>query len=452
MITRFSIENFKSFKSKTSLEIKPITILCGANSTGKSTLMKSLLLLKQTLLSSDPTTAVSLEGPYQFSKRLEDLFYLHGKNSDSIQYEFDIKTTEGISGNIQLTVESGNNETIENFVKEIKVSDSNENYLHIVREQSKYTVKTNRPQLSYHLFSKTDKQIAWSDCSVLFQNFVPMMFQINYENNRSRRVPLILIDIKGKGSNLDRIVSEWQANLQSIAYLGPLRASPQIAYFQFSKSNFELDDSGTNSAQVYWKHENDEIRFNEKVCTLKTAVREAFKLLGMDKSIEVKHSDVMFSFEVGITENDTVPISDVGFGLSQSFPVLLKGLLSKPNRLVMFEQPEIHLHPAWKAKLADLFVAFAKDGRRMIIETHSTELIDKLRLRVIQNPKLKDMINIVFVEQSDLEQTGSVLRPIQLDKLGTPSEWPQGFCDETTKLMEDIVLARAERLNERTTK
>jgi predicted ATPase len=151
----------------------------------------------------------------------------------------------------------------------------------------------------------------------------------------------------------------------------------------------------------------------------------------------------MYSLDVAIDKKVKVPISEVGFGLSQSLPVLLKGLLAPVGSLLILEQPEIHLHPLWKANLADLLLVWAQDGKQLLVETHSTELIDKLRLLVIQKPKIKNLINIIFVEQPDLDKTGTILRTIELNDLGVPSEWPKGFCDQTTNLMEEIVLARA---------
>ena len=48
-ITRIAVTGFKSLAEKTEVEIRPLTVLAGANSSGKSSLMQPLLLMKQTL-------------------------------------------------------------------------------------------------------------------------------------------------------------------------------------------------------------------------------------------------------------------------------------------------------------------------------------------------------------------------------------------------------------------
>ena len=62
-ITSITIEGFKSISQKQSIEIRPLTILAGANSSGKSSIMQPLLLLKQTLNASYDPGPLMLNGP-----------------------------------------------------------------------------------------------------------------------------------------------------------------------------------------------------------------------------------------------------------------------------------------------------------------------------------------------------------------------------------------------------
>src|SRR5580658_981246 len=63
MITKWSIENFKSFRNRTDLDFAPITLFAGANSSGKSSIIQSILLLKQTVQYAPFTRAIALNGP-----------------------------------------------------------------------------------------------------------------------------------------------------------------------------------------------------------------------------------------------------------------------------------------------------------------------------------------------------------------------------------------------------
>ena len=62
-ISAVAVEGFKSIRNPTEIAIKPLTILAGANSSGKSSIMQPLLLMKQTLEAPfDPGTFL-LDGP-----------------------------------------------------------------------------------------------------------------------------------------------------------------------------------------------------------------------------------------------------------------------------------------------------------------------------------------------------------------------------------------------------
>ena len=63
MLTSWSIENFKSFKNRTSLELAPLTVLAGPNNAGKSTILRSMLLAKQSIEASNDGPVIVLNGP-----------------------------------------------------------------------------------------------------------------------------------------------------------------------------------------------------------------------------------------------------------------------------------------------------------------------------------------------------------------------------------------------------
>ena len=62
-ITRISVKGFKSLAEECSIEIRPLTILAGANSSGKSSIMQPLLMMKQTLEASYDPGALLIAGP-----------------------------------------------------------------------------------------------------------------------------------------------------------------------------------------------------------------------------------------------------------------------------------------------------------------------------------------------------------------------------------------------------
>ncbi len=80
----------------------------------------------------------------------------------------------------------------------------------------------------------------------------------------------------------------------------------------------------------------------------------------------------------------SIAVLDVGFGISQVLPVLVQSILSKDVALVVVEQPELHLHPSAQAKLADLFIELAVQGKCFLIETHSEHLMLRFRRRIAE--------------------------------------------------------------------
>ena len=80
-------------------------------------------------------------------------------------------------------------------------------------------------------------------------------------------------------------------------------------------------------------------------------------------------------------------VFEVGSGIGQVLPVIAICLLAKPGEVVCIEEPEAHLHPSAQAYLADFLISMAASGRQIIVETHSPNIIDRLRLRVHQSWK-----------------------------------------------------------------
>ena len=135
-------------------------------------------------------------------------------------------------------------------------------------------------------------------------------------------------------------------------------------------------------------------------------------------------------------------ISEVGFGVSQLLPIVLLALRSTPRDLLLFEQPEIHLHPRLQANLADFLVLVASSGRRVIVETHSDHLINRLRRRAAEDEagRLQDLVSILFV-RAGAPGAGALVEPLTVDQYGGIANWPPDFLPEASLEAEAIVKA-----------
>lgn len=442
MIKKISLTNFKSFKELKNLELKNLTIIVGKNSCGKSSILQSLLLLKQTLISST-NYPLCLEGKYlKFSNLKELSFGLPAVNKSKIGYEFEFRTgsknkrielsfkTKGKKGNYDIIVDEFN----EIIDKETKIK---HNIISKRKVKDFLKNKLNFPKDELNKISSYD---------IKFDRFLPDKVEISFKTDGIENRKIILPMVFFSGASED-IYSELNNIITNIRYLSPVRAIPERAYVHYSQDVSELNENGSNAAHILWAKQNSKVNWKGKSLLLKEAVNECIRCMGLEQFVTPERVGEIL-YKVGIqvkSSNKHVSLTDVGFGYSQIIPVILMGLLNDKSNLMLLEQPEIHLHPSSAANLADLFLNFIKDDKQFLIETHSQELINRLRLRVIQNPELKEKINIVFVDSGD--DLGSEIKQFSIDEDGMFPEWPDGFLDESEKLAQAILEARLNKGN-----
>ena len=120
-----------------------------------------------------------------------------------------------------------------------------------------------------------------------------------------------------------------------------------------------------------------------------------------------------------------VLLTDVGFGVSQVLPVLVLCYYVEEGSTLIFEQPEIHLHPSVQSSLADLFIAVTKHRNiQIIVESHSEHLLGRLQRRIAEEAISRDDIALYFCESKDKEST---LAPLDTDLFGNIRNWPKDF-------------------------
>lgn len=438
MLKKISLSNFKSFKELKDIELKNITVVAGKNSCGKSSILQSLLLLKQTLDSSSDVP-ICLEGKYIKCSNIKELTYgLPPVNQAKFGYEFSMDKDRKIKLSFKNksvdetyipTIDSVNVESEGGSV--LSPSDLNKTKV------LKILKKINLPFGASNLES----------FEVKYNKFTPSSVEVVVKGDEGEENKFSLPWFFVAQDN-ERVFEELNRVLRNIKYLSPVRAIPERAYVHYSSDSNELNEDGSNSAHILWSKRNSPVLWKGEEVKLKDALNSCIDCMGLSQEISPDRVGEIL-YKVGIVEpssGSNVSLADVGFGYSQILPVILLGLINNANNIMLLEQPEIHLHPSSAANLADLFINFASDGKRFIIETHSQEMINRLRLRVIENPELKDIINIVFVE-SDLEN-GAQASQFQIDEQGMFPAWPDGFLDESKKIADAIIKARLQKAND----
>lgn len=230
--------------------------------------------------------------------------------------------------------------------------------------------------------------------------------------------------------------------IDKIFYLGPIREKPQGLYnIGFESIPKYVGVTGAYFASVLLNEKEKRRSYVVPDGVEETELLSAVDLwanhLNIASQIDV-NKDVSFGYSVSIhnTQNKEASIMNVGIGTSQVIPVLICGLVSEPGETLLFEQPELHLHPFSQSRLADFFVALALNGRKIIVETHSEYMILRLRYHVLSNHIKPNQITVNFFENND----GTEVHKGTIDDYGN-IEYPRDFKDETQKLLDELLNA-----------
>lgn len=248
-----------------------------------------------------------------------------------------------------------------------------------------------------------------------------------------------------------------------VRYLGPLRDSPRPVYQpEALESTTDVGYRGEHTAAVFEINkrntvtyrippspdtEEDYVRLAHDVRRpLEEAAAEWLEYLGVASSVETKDAGV-FGNRMRVSVEDGAPLHDltnVGVGVSQVLPIVVMALLAPRGSLLIFEQPELHLHPKVQARLADFFLALAIDGKQTLLETHSEYLVDRLRLRIAMSPNdnVRPLVNILFSEK----QGGCTrLTPVEISEFGSILNWPTDFFEQSQRDVGKIIQAASRK-------
>ena len=213
-----------------------------------------------------------------------------------------------------------------------------------------------------------------------------------------------------------------------------------------------LNANGSNFAEVLWRFRSEKVSFIDpnghafELPLQEMVARVLSGTLGLKQRVQVKpvgeREDIL---EVKVETLGATPIEvtlpDVGLGYNQVLPIIVQGLLTPPGGLVIFEQPEIHLHPEIQARLINFFAALARSGRRVLVETHSSHQVDQLCLAIVRDRSnwLAQNAKVLFVHPPDKNHASARIEPVQINRYGEISNWPPDFLPDTTALHETLL-------------
>ena len=145
-----------------------------------------------------------------------------------------------------------------------------------------------------------------------------------------------------------------------------------------------------------------------------------------------------YSFEQGKEMTAEFKPQNVGFGLTFVLPVLVAVLRAKPGEMLIIENPEAHLHPGGQSVLGKLCSIAAASGVQLFIESHSDHFLNGVRVAVKEGVVSPRQVKIFYLERGHLVHEAMVVSP-EIDEQGRLSRWPQGFFDESDRLLEKLL-------------
>jgi predicted ATPase len=245
----------------------------------------------------------------------------------------------------------------------------------------------------------------------------------------------------------------------SISYLGPLRDEPRpLQPLSSTAEQKSVGLRGEQSAAVYNLYRATPVTYissaafssaDELTVTrapLRDALLDWLHYMDLAEDVQVedrgKHGHELRLTTAGVTTLHD--LTHVGVGVSQVFPIILTCLLADADTTLIFEQPELHLHPKVQARLGDFFLSVALAGKQCLIETHSEYVVNRLRYRAaaMRDRSAIEATKIYFVEK---ENGSTSFRELNINEFGAIPDWPRGFFDQSQEEAENILNAAIDK-------
>lgn len=519
MINAVRIKNLRSLADTGFIEIKPITLLLGANSSGKSTFLRSFPLFMQSVNKA-------LRGPISWFDDSSVDFgdYETAKNrfanpKDKIQFYYDIKLPFNIHYiRPELDSEEKLLKKVSNMMVSFSLSNDNKgtyvSSVNIVVEKvmislwiqdrsSKINFAVNEMDVDVH-----EENIKWIATS--YNNILPSFEYSEKSPNRigaprgfyrlfRKNVYNFIQERSDKRlktfNRAEALIDKW--GFEKTKYLDWLKRDSPIPSFRKYIQNWTEDNDDFlalyNQIALYrilpmWDDIDMELTTLYMTCSYIAPTRAEANRYYRTQGLQVNEIDpygknlqefissltqtMLNSYNeytqrtLGIqartktdsghqsimvqNERGEYNITDVGFGYSQILPIITKLWYAVNKRLmrkrrmvfpgddsesvILMEQPELHLHPAYQAKIADAFVNSIiqekekEESLRLIIETHSDTILNRIGRRVREGKIKPEDVNIILFEKKPDEPT-TQLRQTTYNQKGQIMEWPYGFFD-----------------------
>ena len=436
MLTRMRLQGFKSWRDTGDIGLRPITAFFGANSSGKTSLLQALLLLKQTAESSDRALALNF-GDHKTSMHLGGfLDAAHGhKARGTMDIALDWRTHSPM-------VIADPNDGDRVVVKSDRLGFQTQVGRKNGTQGTSTYVKEMTHQVGDTRFGMRRKSGSKAGYELRAENGGNSDFRFARVQGKPRFLPA---PVKCYGfpdeARAYHLNAEFVADLElalenclgRVHHLGPLRESPLRVYPWSGARPADVGPRGESfvDAILASKARGDTIARSRgaKGLSLAEYVARWLKKLKLVHEFRVKPiAQGSRLYEVRVRRFPTSPevlITDIGFGVPQILPALVQCFYVPKGSTIILEQPEARLHPAVQSGLADVLIDARKKRKvQILLESHSEHLLRRLQRRIAEEKIADRDVSLYFCKARG---SNSALTRLDLDPCGMIQNWPKDF-------------------------
>lgn len=393
MIKRLSFENYRIFRNRQVLDIKPIVIIFGKNNSGKSAVIKLPVIARSSLSNRSSEVIDSSFMGLNLVENYKGLVYNGANKAVTIEMENEDNVRLGFSFFVD------DLKPTKSHIDSWSLDNGNEQYAFVIGMDGDYhQVDTNDPvsELSFNGVMPSE-----SKSQEFFKaNIGKLKYQVDY--------------------------------------IGAFRNVP-AAYSQLQT----LTECSGIGGEKNYNHLIADSKTQEKELCQKVSKWYEDNFDGCQITVNGDRSPV-YSIELKHPALNAHNIVEAGVGIGQSMPIVIRACRTCPEpTLIILEEPETHLHPAAHGNLAQLIAESTKNdsNKSYLIETHSINFIMRIRRMIAEGLLSVADVSMYYIEY-DTETSSSNLRLVDVREDGSVSYWPKGVFEET--LQETIAIKKAQ--------
>ena len=395
MITELRAQNFKSWQDTGTLQFAPLTGLFGANSSGKTSILQVLLMLKQTV-----------ERPAKDSSDWNELLYFGDQRSLVNLSSFDA-VIRGHRQDLGLGISVS-----WNLLEQTNIGGSLTDFLSFST-----TIKKSGLYGFRYITNERDFELGeWTPQGHLFKSAGVRPFRF-YGVIKPTELEELFLPLQNAFENL----------FSQVRHLGPLREYPQHCYTWEGDHPKSIGQYGERTISALLSGRIRRLSIDEQILNW----LQQLELINSYDLHPVSDTGRDYEFLVKKYKGGPeVRLTDIGFGVSQVLPVLILCYYAPEGSMLILEQPEAHLHPKVQSDLADVLIDVVKNRNiQIILESHSEHLLLRLMRRIAEEQISADDTALYSCQIND---GTSEIERLNMDEYGNIRNWPQDFFGDAT--------------------